>query len=143
LNCRVLRLAYCLAQLGDRELHVLQVRPMREERMPRHRAGVVDSPCRQSLREGCSRGRGCLDSGLAGQVPIRRAIHFYYLKGEAASLTCQLAFDRQVDVVVMGTSYRPETRASVLGNPTERVLHQVHRSVLSVKSERFLSQVTA
>jgi universal stress protein E len=122
LNRKILHFAYCLALWENGEIHVLHPRP--------------------TGAENCHRDQKGLDVRRAEYGPVSRTMHFYYLRGAAASLICRLARDRQVDVIVMGTAGRPGAGECVPGNLAETVLHRVDCSVLSVNPDRFVSPVT-
>jgi universal stress protein E len=142
LNAKILDLACSLTQSENDELHVLHVRRMDVESMPRHLTGSGQSR-RELLSPGSrsrdqkGRGRRFVENGH-----VSPTMHFYYLRRAAAPLICRLAQERQVDLIVMGTAARPGAQGCVLHDIAETVLHRVDCSVLTVKPEGFVSPVT-
>jgi universal stress protein E len=143
LNRKILDLAYGLAQCENMEIHVYHPRLMDEENVPWPHPGVGKLRCEPFPLENRHRDQKVLDGRRAECDPVSRTMHFYYLRGAPAPLICQLAHDRQVDVIIMGTACRPGANRCAQGSIAETVLHQADCSVLSVKSDRFVSPVTA
>ena len=118
-NHKILDFAYCLAHWENNEIHVLHVRPTGEERLPRQPTGAGQNTCQMLPLESSARDHTRLDSRRAKYGPMNRTMHFYYLRGEPASLICRLAQDRQIDLIVMGGAYRPGTTECVLDDVAE------------------------
>ena len=94
------------------------------------------------LRETQDRHQKKLDR-LLGKYDLTDLEHQIHLrKGEAASAIPELAREKQVDLIVMGTVCRTGIAGFFIGNTAERILQQVDCSVLTVKPEGFVSPVT-
>ena len=65
----------------------------------------------------------------------------YLLEGQAGLLIPELAEEKQVELIVMGTVCRTGLAGLLIGNTAEDVLHQVDCSVLTVKPSGFVSPV--
>jgi nucleotide-binding universal stress UspA family protein len=66
----------------------------------------------------------------------------YLLKGEAGQLIPELAAEREVGLIVMGTVSRTGVAGLLIGNTAEKILRLVNCSVLTVKPDGFITPVT-
>jgi nucleotide-binding universal stress UspA family protein len=143
LNHKILDFAYYLAQWEKSEIHVLHAKPTDDGGFTRQPSSAGQSTCHKLPLWSSAQNHSNLDSRCVKYRPGNRTMHFYYLRGSPASLICRLAQNRQIDLIVMGTAYRPGATQCVLGNTAETIAHQVGCSVLSVKPDGFVSPVTA
>jgi len=74
-------------------------------------------------------------------LPVRLQLHM--LHGEPHEVLPLFAYDRGMDLLVMGTLARTGIPGFFMGNTTEDVLRQVDAAVLTLKPEGFVSPVTA
>ena len=65
----------------------------------------------------------------------------YLLKGEAEHLIPELAAEKEVELIVMGTVSRTGVAGLLIGNTAEKILRQVDCSVLTVKPDGFVTPV--
>ena len=65
----------------------------------------------------------------------------YLLKGEPGHLIPELAAEKEVGLIVMGTVSRTGVAGLLIGNTAERILRQVDCSVLTVKPDGFVTPV--
>jgi nucleotide-binding universal stress UspA family protein len=65
----------------------------------------------------------------------------YLLKGEAGHLIPELATEKEVDLIVMGTVSRTGVSGLLIGNTAEKILRRVNCSVLTVKPDGFITPV--
>ena len=65
----------------------------------------------------------------------------YMLKGEAGHLIPELAAEKEVELIVMGTVSRTGVAGLLIGNTAEKILRQVDCSVLTVKPDGFVTPV--
>jgi len=61
------------------------------------------------------------------------------LKSEPGHLIPELAAGREVPLIVMGMVRRTGVAGLLVGNTAERILRQVHCSVLTVKPDGFVT----
>ncbi len=65
----------------------------------------------------------------------------YLLKGEAGHLIPELAAEKEVGLIVMGTVSRSGVAGLLIGNTAEKILRRVNCSVLTVKPDGFITPV--
>jgi universal stress protein E len=65
----------------------------------------------------------------------------YLLKGEPGHLIPELAAEKEVELIVMGTVSRTGVAGLLIGNAAEKILRQVDCSVLTVKPDGFVTPV--
>lgn len=65
----------------------------------------------------------------------------YLLKGEAGQLIPELAAEKEVELIVMGTVGRTGVDGLLIGNTAEKILRRVNCSVLTVKPDGFVTPV--
>lgn len=63
----------------------------------------------------------------------------YFLEGEASEIIPQIAEEKNVDLVIMGTIARTGLSGYFIGNTAESILNQLSCSILAVKPENFVS----
>jgi universal stress protein E len=122
-------------------LHIVHAWRMFGEKMVRSHPQVVAADFERWMHEEHLAHQQRLNE-LLDQHPLGKIPHEIHLvKGEAATVIPQLAHERQVDLVVMGTVCRTGIAGFFIGNTAERVLHQLGCSVLTVKPEGFISPI--
>jgi len=65
----------------------------------------------------------------------------YMLKGEARHLIPELAAEKEVELIVMGTVSRTGVSGLLIGNTAEKILGQVDCAVLAIKPDGFITPV--
>ena len=65
----------------------------------------------------------------------------HFLEGDAYEIIPELAEEKKVDLVVMGTVARTGLPGFFMGNTAESILNQLNCSVLAIKPEGFVSPV--
>jgi len=142
LNSTIMDLATSLAQLEQSELHVAHAWTMFEEPYLRHGDGMPADQLAKALGEVQKMHQKKLDQ-LIGQYELENLQHAIHLrKGEAAAVIPELAHEKQVDLIVMGTVCRTGIAGFFIGNTAEKILQDVDCSVLTVKPEGFVTPVT-
>lgn len=68
-------------------------------------------------------------------------LHFHFIEGDAQDIIPQIASDRQVDLIIMGTVGRTGLPGFFMGNTAERILSRIQCSILAIKPEGFVSPV--
>ena len=143
LNRRILDLATSLSKLDGSELDVVNVWRLGAEGILRN-SGVsrvsnteVDLLAANELKH---RKRN-LKELLEGypDEDLKRKVHL--LKGAAREVIPELAEQKRVDLIVMGTVGRTGIRGLIIGNTAEAILNQVECSVLAVKPPAFETPV--
>jgi nucleotide-binding universal stress UspA family protein len=65
----------------------------------------------------------------------------HFIKGDAANVIPQLAYEQHMELIVMGTVGRTGLPGLIIGNTAEEILSQADCSVLTVKPEGFKTPV--
>jgi len=137
LNRKILGLAVSVAELEESELHVVQAWRL-------FRAPVGEAP---EVWEGWER---------TARIELNRRLHeflaahslgsnpqIHLVAGRPSLAITQIAHEKQIDLLVMGTVCRTGIRGFFIGNTAEGVLRRVDCSLLTVKPEGFISPVRA
>jgi universal stress protein E len=66
----------------------------------------------------------------------------HMVEGETEDVVLQIAEEKKVDLIIMGTVSRSDLAGFFIGSTAETILSQVNRSVLTVKPAGFVSPVT-
>ena len=120
LNSTIMELATSLAQLEQSELYVVHAWTMYGEHLLRGRGRVPEQQMATWLRDAKDRHQLTLD-GLLGKHDLTNLPHRIHLvKGEAALVIPQLAREKQVDLIVMGTVCRTGIAGFFIGNTAEK-----------------------
>ena len=143
LNTSILDMAASLARMQQSELLIVHTWTMCGESLLRRRRGVLlKEEVDEIVRQTWDAHRQALRE-LLRRHPVEDLNHqVYLLKGEAGALIPELAKDREVELIVMGTLSRSGVAGMLIGHTAEKVLHRVDCSVLTVKPEGFLTPVT-
>ena len=65
----------------------------------------------------------------------------HLIKDEAGRVIPEVAAKNEADLIVMGTLSRSGVAGFLIGNTSEKILHKVDCSVLTVKPEGFVTPV--
>ena len=141
LNSKIMDLATSLAHQEQSELHITHVWGFKFETLLRARRGL--SPEEVDKVGATMRGiREQWLNELLEKYTLKDLNHqVHLLKGEPEKLIPELAKEKRIDVIVMGTVCRTGVEGFLIGNTAEKVLHQVDCSVLTVKPDRFVTPV--
>lgn len=142
LNVKIMDLATSLARLEHSELHVIHTWTMYAESLLRSgRTKIPPTELNRLLAETEEMHHIWLDQLLEpyGLENLNHQIHL--LKGSASTLIPELAREKEVDLIVMGTISRTGITGLLIGNTAENVLRQVDCSVLTVKPDGFVTSV--
>ncbi len=143
LNRRILDLATSLSKLDGSELDVVNVWRLGAEEILRNSGVSRVSNTEVDLlaaNERKHRKRNLKE--LLEDYPdedLKRKVHL--LKGAAREVIPELAEQKRVDLIVMGTVGRTGIRGLIIGNTAEAILNQVECSVLAVKPPAFETPV--
>lgn len=130
----VVRVAACLAEVSEAELHVVHAWSLPGESvMASPTRGVGRRRTRRFLAEARRDRRRRVERLLALEAPGRPAT-VVLRKGQAVSAIREVARRREADVVVVGGGDRTGIGALVFGNVAERVVGWVPGSVLAVRA---------
>lgn len=65
----------------------------------------------------------------------------HLIKGEAGNLIPQLVEKEKIDLVIVGTHSRHGVAGFFIGNTSEKIMHHVECSVITVKPDQFVAVV--
>ena len=139
LNETILQLASSLAAKDNSELLVIHAWTLFGEHQLRGRCGVPESEIRRYAQQQEEKQRRALEGLLARHTSGIGEPHL--VKGNAASVIPQMATNKNIDLLVMGTVCRTGIPGFFIGNTAETILDEVNCSVLTVKPEGFQSAV--
>ena len=141
LNSKIMELATSLAHLERSELHIIYVWAFKFESLLRARRGLSPHEVDQ-VRATLSETREQWMNELLEKYPLKDLEYqVHLLKGEPEKLIPELAKEKRIEVIVMGTVCRTGVEGFLIGNTAEKVLHQVDCSVLTVKPDGFVTPV--
>ncbi len=150
LNRMILEMAGSLASLERSELHVAHAwETIGEQFLIHRRTGRDDGEAdpyvdavrlehSQWLDRLLCRARQWMGSETYDSVKPKAHV----LKGRPGLIVPRLAFDLNIDLIVMGTVARTGIPGLIIGNTAENVLNQIRCSVLAVKPPGFVTPVT-
>lgn len=79
---------------------------------------------------------------LLGDYPVNSVEHeVHFVEGAASTVISQVANDRNVDLLVLGTVTHSEPFGHFIGTTAEDIIHQIGCSVLAVKPADFVSPI--
>jgi nucleotide-binding universal stress UspA family protein len=143
-----LALATAAARDGQVEPEIILLRvPVAEKMFVRYPAKYAILPPEQSLEyarhESCEYVAAVSAQSVRSGVTIREAGKQYKLMlvDDVASAIVETAFIEDVDLIAMSTHGRSGFSRWMLGSVTERVLHQVHRPVMVVRTEEPINHI--
>jgi universal stress protein E len=140
-NIRIMDLATSLARRQQCELVVVHTWTFPVEHSLRSRSFGASSEVDRWVREARDLHRRRL-AKLLQPYALRDLEHqVYLLKGEAGHLIPELAAEKEVELIVMGTVSRTGVAGLLIGNTAEKILRQVNCSVLTVKPDGFVTPV--
>jgi nucleotide-binding universal stress UspA family protein len=139
LNTKIMDLTTSLALLEQSEFHVFHAWDVyRETTLKSNLSHVVVDKLAFDTRQ---QHRQQFDK-LLEKYPLENLkCQLYFLEGKAGILLPELAKEKQIDLIVMGTVCRIGLAGIFIGNTAEKVLQQVDCSVLTVKPDGFATPV--
>ncbi len=142
LNRNILQLSISLTEREGSELHIVHCWDQPLEIILKGNREISRSKFNEFIHETRDFHNSKLQSCLAEHKLERVNHHVHLLKGEPGILIPELAKEKDIDVIVMGTVCRTGVAGFFMGNTAEKVLNQVECSVLTVKPDGFESPVT-
>jgi len=142
LNTKIMELATSLARLERSELHIIHAWTLHGEstlrggrvRISRNELDKLVSETRNAHRDWLDRLLEKHDFG-----DLKHQVHL--LKGNAGNLIPELAKEKWVEIIIMGTVCRSGVRGFLIGNTAEEVLRHVDCSILTVKPDGFATPI--
>lgn len=141
LNRLILDLAVSLAEREESELDIVHAWSLYWERTLRSRHVLPHSEINSMVDESREQRRARLHALLGRYDLTKLKTQVHMVKGEPGEVIPQLAAERQVDLIVMGTVARTGIPGFFIGNTAERVLDSVDCSVLAVKPKGFVTPI--
>ncbi len=140
LNPDILRKARELADLDQAELHVVHVwEPDVFPQVPAWSSELRRQMERWIHEQEKARRQWFEQTLAAAGLQTRAKAHF--LTGEASLTLAEFVETRQVDLAVMGTVARTGIKGLLIGNTAEKLLQEIHCSILALKPEGFQTPV--
>ena len=141
LNIKIMDLATALARRQQSELVVVHTWTFPVEAALRSTQSMRSSEVDTWVRDARDQHRHWL-AGLLQPYALEDLKHqVYMLKGEAGRLIPELAAEKEVELIVMGTVSRTGIAGLFFGNTAEKILRRVDCSVLAVKPDGFVTPV--
>ena len=141
LNIKIMDLATSLAQLEQGELHIVHTWDLHGETSFRAHAAMPEIVLARWIREIRDEHQHCLDDLLQDYPVDDQDYEVHLLKGNAGTLIPELAQEKAIELIVMGTVCRTGVSGMLIGNTAETVLRRVDCSVLAVKPDGFVTPV--
>jgi nucleotide-binding universal stress UspA family protein len=145
LNLTILELAASMVKLEGGELHVVHAWELYGEATMRSSGFVDVSPeeLEGMLDEDRAKHDRALADLLASPSVADQPWQVHLVKGAAEEVVPTTVTEHGINLLVMGTVARGGVTAMVMGNTAERVLDNVHCSVIAVKPDGFVSPIQA
>jgi universal stress protein E len=150
LNLQIMEMATSLALSEFAELHIVHAwmifgKSMLESpysEYPREEVAAWMADQKTEIESGLDEFRTKLDKIIGAQHSDYLHPEVHFLEGDAGEVIPQLAKEREVDLVIMGTITRTGLPGFLMGNTAECILNQLSCSVLAIKPAGFISPVT-
>jgi nucleotide-binding universal stress UspA family protein len=143
INRLIMDLATSLAEPDQARLHVVHVWCLAgESRLRSGHGRISETEFRLLLNETERRHREGLNRLLSDYCMAAGDGNAHLLKGDAAEIIAGLSRELSTDLIVMGTVGRSGVSGLLIGNTAEDVLLTTRASVLTVKSEDFVSPIS-
>ena len=140
LNMKIMDLATSLAQLEQSELHIIHTWALYREFSLGHGHLKIPQSEFDKLVRKTEIMHGRWFSQLLREYPLETLnCQTHLLHGDAGTLIPELAKEKAVDLIVMGTVCRTGVAGLLIGNTAENVLRRVQCSVLTVKPDGFVT----
>lgn len=140
LNKMILELSSSLAEQEGSELHVVHSWFVQNENLLRSTRAMKKSEINKIVRDSKNAHEAWLEELLeAHQLEDKAQIHL--LKGEPGLVIPELADEKKVELIVMGTVARTGIPGFFIGNTAEKILGAVDCSVLTIKPKEFSTPV--
>jgi universal stress protein E len=140
LNDTIMTLATSLARMEKSPLHVVHCWTEPYESLLKRQVGAETA--KQLVRETKDTHQEWLDALLARHPADDLQRHAHLLKGDPGLRIPELAKKRGVDLVIMGSVSRTGIKGFLIGNTAEKVMNELHCSIMTVKPEGFVTPVT-
>lgn len=140
MNVKILEIASSLARQERAELHIVHCWKALAQSALAMAGGAVEER-RHYQREAKANRLKLLQTYLDRLEIDETTSHIHMLRGEATICIPELAKEKSVDLIVMGTVARSGIPGFFMGNTAEKILNSVPCSVLAVKPSGFVSPV--
>jgi nucleotide-binding universal stress UspA family protein len=145
LNTKIMELATSLAELEGSELHIVHCWRQPYEGRLKMFEKMFDELARDTVDKIISDTRNEHKMWLTAFLEEFELEHLnhrlHLLKGEPGLVIPRLAWEKRIELIVMGTVCRTGIAGFFIGNTAEKVLSQVDCSVLTVKPDGFVTPV--
>jgi len=145
LNTKIMELATSLAELEGSELHIVHCWRQPYEGRLKMFEKMFDELARDTVDKIISDTRNEHKMWLTAfleEFALENLNHkLHLLKGEPGLVIPRLAWNKRIELIVMGTVCRTGIAGFFIGNTAEKVLSQVDCSVLTVKPDGFVTPV--
>jgi nucleotide-binding universal stress UspA family protein len=142
LNVKIMDLATSLTRLNESELHIVHAWQLTGRDLDSSRSEITDEAREQLLSRNELLHRKPVESLLDRYMLDDLQHHVHMVRGSPDSLLPQMADEKEIDLIVMGTIGRTGIAGLLIGDTAEFVLRQVECSVLTVKPEGFVTPIT-
>ncbi len=130
-----------MARLNQSELHIAHAWQLTGHDLDSSRSEITDEMMEKLLRRNEQMHRKPVDRLLERYALDDLHHHVHLVRGSPDALLPQLASEKEIDLIVMGTVCRTGIAGLLIGDTAEFILHQVECAVLTVKPEGFVTPV--
>jgi nucleotide-binding universal stress UspA family protein len=142
LNIKILDLATSLARLNKSELHIFHAWELTGNDLDTIRSEMTGEERDLLLRKNELMHRKPIERLLEPYALDNLQHHVHVVRGDPGFLLPQMAEEKEIDLIVMGTVHRTGIAGFFIGNTAEFILRQVECAVLTVKPEGFVTPIT-
>jgi universal stress protein E len=139
LNMKIMEIAVSMARLEGGEIHVVHAWHLYGEWMLKFSFGHSSSELNAMMDEVKQKHQSSLDK-LLSQCDVKDLqVRMHFLRGDAGDLIPGVVAKENIDLMVMGTHSRSGAAGFLRGNTSEKIMHHVDCSVITVKPEQFVA----
>jgi nucleotide-binding universal stress UspA family protein len=142
LNVKILDLAASLARLNKSKLSIVHAWELTGNDLITIRSEITDEIRERLLRRNELKHRKTLDRLLERYTLEDLQHHVHVERGHPGFLIPEMADEKEIDLIVMGTVCRTGIAGFFIGNTAEFILRQVECAVLAMKPEGFVTPIT-
>ena len=143
LNKKIIELCHSLAQRESGEAHYVHAWQLEYESMLRGPRFNVKTDEIAKIKKQLQVERKSIVDNLFHEALITpKEENVHLIEGETVAVIEKMLDTLRVDVIVMGTVGRTGISGLLIGNKAEKLLSDIHCTVLAVKPEGFISPVT-
>jgi universal stress protein E len=142
LNIKIMDMASSIARVNRSELHIVHVWELSGHDLDTIRSETTDKIRKELLQRNELMHRKSLERLLERYSLDDLQLNIHVLRGDPQTLLPKMAFEKDIDLLVMGTVRRTGIAGFLMGNTAESVLRQVECSVLTTKPDGFVTPIT-